>query len=359
MTGKIVFKVFILALVIFAGLVLYFDNVSAQSASVTATVRVNLCVNQNEIIEGDEQCDGSNLDSQTCQSLGYNGGTLSCNNNCSFNTSACTVTAPVVAGPGGGGYTPPSSTVILEGTAYPEATLTILKDGQIFVAGKKADSLGKFTERIFGISSGVYTFGFRAKDKEWRESVVFNVTVTVPEGVTVMVSGILIPPTIELGKLSLKKGDILDIFGESSPQSELEISITDASSTETIKRSLAEKDGVWLFSFDTSVLSEGFYQVKARAKTSDGLESPFSKIVSFAIGKALLPGEGPEEEIPEEEIPEKAGILGDFNGDNRINLTDFSILLHWWDRYSAAADINKDGFVDLVDFSIMMYYWTG
>jgi hypothetical protein len=35
-----------------------------------------------------EQCDGSNLDGQTCQSLGFGGGTLACSN-CAFDTSRC------------------------------------------------------------------------------------------------------------------------------------------------------------------------------------------------------------------------------------------------------------------------------
>lgn len=51
----------------------------------------NTCGNQ--IIEGSEVCDGSNLNGQTCSTIpgGYNGGTLSCNSTCTgFVTSACT-----------------------------------------------------------------------------------------------------------------------------------------------------------------------------------------------------------------------------------------------------------------------------
>jgi hypothetical protein len=36
-----------------------------------------------------EQCDGSDLRNRTCESLGYAGGVLSCNTNCSLNVSAC------------------------------------------------------------------------------------------------------------------------------------------------------------------------------------------------------------------------------------------------------------------------------
>jgi hypothetical protein len=40
-------------------------------------------------LSADEACDGSNLDSQTCQTLGYGGGTLACAANCEFDTSGC------------------------------------------------------------------------------------------------------------------------------------------------------------------------------------------------------------------------------------------------------------------------------
>ncbi|OHB23598.1 MAG: hypothetical protein A3I22_03050 [Parcubacteria group bacterium RIFCSPLOWO2_02_FULL_40_12] len=44
----------------------------------------------NGTINSGEQCDGSNLGGQTCALQGFTGGTLSCNSNCTFNTSSCT-----------------------------------------------------------------------------------------------------------------------------------------------------------------------------------------------------------------------------------------------------------------------------
>ncbi len=52
----------------------------------------------------------------------------------------------------------------------------------------------------------------------------------------------------------------------------------------------------------------------------------------------------------------------DFNGDNRIDIVDLSILLYYYWRSDAAAlryDLNHDGVVDFPDVSILMYYWTG
>jgi len=49
------------------------------------------------VILGSEECDGSNLNGKTCQSLGYVSGALACKADCTFDKSAC------ISSPGGGG----------------------------------------------------------------------------------------------------------------------------------------------------------------------------------------------------------------------------------------------------------------
>lgn len=53
-------------------------------------------------------------------------------------------------------------------------------------------------------------------------------------------------------------------------------------------------------------------------------------------------------------------IPADLNCDGRVNLTDFSILLYYWQQKGKGikADINKDDIVNLIDFSVMLYWWT-
>ncbi len=41
------------------------------------------------VVHDPEQCDGVDLDGQSCESLGYLGGTLACDANCGFDVSAC------------------------------------------------------------------------------------------------------------------------------------------------------------------------------------------------------------------------------------------------------------------------------
>lgn len=45
--------------------------------------------NRNGKVNAGEACDRTDLAKQTCQSLGFTGGSLSCGNDCQFNTSAC------------------------------------------------------------------------------------------------------------------------------------------------------------------------------------------------------------------------------------------------------------------------------
>ena len=57
---------------------------------VTTSCVTDLCGNGN--INPDEDCDGVNLNSQTCSSQGFSGGTLACSS-CAFNTSGCVAIA--------------------------------------------------------------------------------------------------------------------------------------------------------------------------------------------------------------------------------------------------------------------------
>jgi len=54
----------------------------------------------NNIIESGEECEGSDLNGQSCTAKGFSGGTLSCTSSCTFDTNACTSSS---SGGGSGG----------------------------------------------------------------------------------------------------------------------------------------------------------------------------------------------------------------------------------------------------------------
>ncbi len=55
--------------------------------------------------------------------------------------------------------------------------------------------------------------------------------------------------------------------------------------------------------------------------------------------------------------PPSSGKAGDLNGDNKVNLTDLSLLLSSWGKADTKADLNKNGKVDLPDLSILLSNW--
>jgi len=54
---------------------------------IEADVKISIC--GNEIVEGGEECDNQDLNDQTCQTLGYAKGILTCDIACDFDTSDC------------------------------------------------------------------------------------------------------------------------------------------------------------------------------------------------------------------------------------------------------------------------------
>ncbi len=341
----------LLSILIFLGLIfspvfLPLQEIWADTASTSVTITVTGQVCGNNVREGNEECDGNDLGDQTCVGLGYVSGNLSCYvvdtpNQCTFDTSGCTVGG---GGGGGGVYIPRVTTkVIIKGMAYPLSHITILKDGRVETT-TIADSQANFNVEITNITAGIWTFGIYAKDDEGRKSITFSFTTNVISRMTTTISGIFLPPTIDLSKTILERGETLNILGQTAPQSDIIIFI---SSDEIIKKTIAQADGTWFYGFDTTLLEEGFHATRAQATSSDDLLSTFSNTLAFYVGK----------EIPR--VPGAVCSRADLNGDGKTNLIDFSILIYWWGRYDSCADQNGDGKVNLVDLSIMVYWWTG
>jgi len=246
--------------------------------------------------------------------------------------------------PAGGGavsvFQPQPTKVILIGKAYPGSVITILQDGKV-ITSSPADPQANFKVEISDITPGVWSFTLWGEDRAGRKSISFSFSTVVTSGVTTTVSGIFLPPTIELEKTELQRGETLNILGQTAPKSEVTIQV---GSPEIIKKTKAEADGTYFYAFDTTVLEEGSHTAKSKATSPDELLSTFSQTLAFYLGEKI------------EACPRKA----DINGDKKINLVDFSILLYNWGvPKNPAADLSCDGKVNLTDFSIMMYWWTG
>jgi len=51
-------------------------------------------------------------------------------------------------------------------------------------------------------------------------------------------------------------------------------------------------------------------------------------------------------------------IPGDFNGDGKVDIYDFSVLLSNWKTVKPEYDLSGNGLVDVFDLSILLSNWT-
>mgnify|MGYP001564388951 CR=1 FL=1 len=323
------------------------------AAEITATIKISLC--GDGVIGVGEQCDGSALGGATCINRGFSSGTLTCGLSCEFNTVACysssasSASSAVSGGGGGGGGEFPrqSPQAIFSGRAYPKSVVTLLKDAQI-AATTVAGADANFQITLSNLSGGNYIFSVYSEDNKGIRSSLLTFPVGVTFGAPTRVSGIFIAPTIVVDKSEVKRGENIVIFGQSTPASEITISVN--SEEEFFVKKISDASGAYLFNFDTSILEIGQHTAKSKVALNGEISS-FSKVVSFIVGTKTILAEDFKR------APEK----GDLNNDKKVGIVDFSIAAYWHNRPSPppSVDLNKDGKVNLVDFSILAFYWTG
>ncbi|MDP3900934.1 MAG: hypothetical protein Q8Q38_01140 [bacterium] len=247
--------------------------------------------------------------------------------------------SPGGGGGGGGGVGASTGDVAFKGKAYPGALLTLLQDGTV-VATFASEPDGTFSKTLLGVTSGIKTFSISAEDSVGRKSVTVSFTISVTAGALTTFSGIFLSPTIDVDPV-VGQGSTLQVSGYSFPQSQVLLFVN--SPGELVEQTNTGNSGVWRFGLDTKKLDQGLHAVRARAQTSVGEQSGFSEVRTFYI------------------VPPGVALCrnGDLNGDGRVNLVDFSIMLFWWQRANSCADQNGDGIVNITDFSILLYWWTG
>lgn len=370
MSNKILVKLYNWFLVIILGLSLISSNLliysKVEADTIPTSATITLCGDR--IIQTGEFCDDGTDNGR----YAYNMADRFCNLNCSGWAPYCgdgilqviyneecddgnnisgdgcdavckTEQSPPSSG-GGGVYVPPSvqTKVVLDGKAYPGSKIHILKDGQE-ITTTKADSNASFNKGITKINPGIYTFGIWAEDKNGIKSITYTLTFRVTADAITTVSGIFLPPTIGLDQNVLEQGEILNIFGQTVPNVEVEVQIMSSEINEKVQ---SDEIGAWLLPFNTQYLEKGSHTTKAQFQFNSKEKSGFGRILNFYIG---------EMPISSEEVC----LWADFNQDGKVNLVDFSMLLCWWETDNPQYDLNQNGIVDLPDFSILLCCWTG
>lgn len=125
-----------------------------------------------------------------------------------------------------------------------------------------------------------------------------------------------------------------------------------------------------VLSFTKTGLTNGttyYFQVRSLAGTLILAKSDEASAAPNSAAPAPAPSGGGISSLlpflkPGEPEAVRALRLCDFNGDNRCNITDFSIFLYHIDKPLSIAsryDLNGDNVLDIVDVSVLLFYWTG
>ena len=220
--------------------------------------------------------------------------------------------------------------VELKGYASPGAMVTFLRNGSV-TGTQIADKNSFFDETLDGLMPITYTFSMYAVAPDGRRTLTISFAVGVQTALTTTISGIVLPAVVTVPN-SIKRTETLTESGLAQNGSSV-TTFTDSIAMQTV----ADDQGEWSTTID---------------KTLDIGDHTVSALVSNSSGDQSIQTEGQTVTVK---------LAANLGHTNRVNLTDFSILMYNYgltNPPNKAADINDDGKVDLTDFSIMMFYWT-
>ncbi len=221
----------------------------------------------NGIVEAGEECDGINLGNENCNSGifqgAFNGGTLSCNATCGFNTTACTVGGYSLSGQVNG------STIV-----GAEIDLYNRSNGE-FVVSVQTNAQGDFS--MEGLKQGVYDIEiYMPADHELEdiEILIDNLTIEGEEIMNVLMPHLYVFPFI--GEQMVGGG-----YAQIQNGTELNFSV-EINNTETYEINVS-------FEFNASEVGDDFNDsITGIPVSGGGLEAPFYSFTPTILGEALL-----------------------------------------------------------------------
>ncbi|MDP2671098.1 MAG: hypothetical protein Q8P13_01395 [bacterium] len=228
--------------------------------------------------------------------------------------------------------TVPETTITFSGYASASATVTIKESGTT-VGTTTANGSSLFSKQIT-TNPGSHDFTLRQTDTSGRTTPDTSLSgVTASAHLNTAVADIHLAPTIALSKSSINKGETTKILGRGAAGSTIHVFLN---GTQKFSGTVASGSD-WQFNLSSgySVGSNTIYAYLTRSGLSDSVNSSTKTLTVTSCKRS------------------------DLNCDSHVNLTDFSILLYYWNTSNAAADTNDDGKVGLIDFSIMLFDWTG
>jgi len=249
---------------------------------------------------------------------------------------------PISNPPGAVNLFLPKIGVSFKGEAYPNAKVTILKNGSALLE-VIADNQGYFSASIEEKYESTVLYTIFAQDSLGNKSLLVNYPLAVYSGYITELKNIKFAPTIIGDKSEVAKGDYITIAGYSLPNRLLALSIDGFSKNQyTVTSGI---DGSYKITIPLIDYLKGEYTTNIKYLDDTRL----SKFLKFVVG-----------DVNKQVVVDSSSLKGDCNRDGVINLIDFSVLAFWYKKANppACVDTNQDKIVDLIDFSILAYYWT-
>lgn len=228
-----------------------------------------------------------------------------------------------------------AGSISFSGVTSPNATVSFVEGNQI-VGTTQANSLGVFNKVLSGLSPTIHNIGIYATDTDLVNTIITIYSVNVEPGLTVFLSGIILPPSFSLDADTVKRPAELLGRGRALRNADLQVFISGSNDSLTLPVK-TDNLGDWSVNLNPKL---HLGQKTASVLALDGLggQSSLSQSLDFTVIRS-----------------------SDLNVDNLVNLADFDIFIKSYKKVpipDVISDINDNSVVDLTDFSIMLADWS-
>ena len=219
-----------------------------------------------------------------------------------------------------------------DGLAYANGTVLIYDSG-VPIARLITGVDGSFSTifRVNIVAKHLYSMIAYDKDKQSSPAKTFPSDIYSSRHA----SDILIAPTINLSKRTVGKKGEINVYGYATPERKVKIEIDGKVETEIA----SSETGYYNAIIKAVKFSEDSHKIKAKQIDKAGRESDYSILKIFSISEPFV-------------------ASTDLNGDNVLNITDWSIFLSRWAskdvKLKLKIDLNNDGKITITDLSIFL-----
>ena len=129
------------------------------------------------------------------------------------------------------------------------------------------------------LTTGNYIFSLYSEDSQWKTFQFGNIPGQYHGRSRDANFRIFIAPTLGVDKSEVKRGDDIQVFGQTVPASDITVVVN--SDQEYFGKTVADKNGIYLYNFDTTFLDYGTHSAKSKAAIANELVSAYGPVREF------------------------------------------------------------------------------